>query len=54
MRSGSFAKHDLKAFGVSFNEYEYRLLEKASRATGRSKLNFIRYAIIKVAEEHVA
>jgi hypothetical protein len=36
---------------LPFNEYEYRQLEEASRRTGRSKLNFIRYAMLKMAAE---
>ena len=35
---------------MPFNEYEYRQLEEARR-TGRSKLNFIRYAMLKMAAE---
>ena len=45
------ANRDYKAIRLPFNEYEYRQLEEASRRTGRSKLNFIRYAMLKMAAE---
>lgn len=45
------APHDFKALRVGLNEYEYQILEEASRRAGRSKLNFIRYAVLKMAEE---
>lgn len=45
------AIRDFKAIRLPFNEYEYRQLEEASRSTGRSKLNFIRYAMLKFAAE---
>lgn len=44
------AKRDFNAVKVPFNEYEYTNLEFAAEITGRSKLNFIRYAILKEAE----
>lgn len=44
------AKRDFNAVKVPFNEYEYLNLEFAAEMTGRSKLNFIRYAILKEAE----
>lgn len=47
----SDATRDFKAIRLPFNEYEYRQLEEASRRTGRSKLNFIRYAMLKMAAE---
>lgn len=47
----SEANRDYKAIRLPFNEYEYRQLEEASRRTGRSKLNFIRYAMLKMATE---
>ena len=47
----SDASRDFKAIRLPFNEYEYRQLEEASRRTGRSKLNFIRYAKLKMAAE---
>ena len=47
----SEASRDFKAIRLPFNEYEYRQLEEASRRTGRSKLNFIRYAMLKMAAE---
>jgi len=45
------APHNFKALKVGFNEYEYQALEAASRKSGRSKLNFIRHAMLKMAEE---
>ena len=45
------APHNFKAVKVGFNEYEYQALEAASRKSGRSKLNFIRHAMLKMAEE---
>ena len=45
------ANRDFKAIRVPFNEYEFLKLEEATQATGRTKLNFIRYAILKLAEE---
>ena len=45
------AKRDFKAIRVPFNEYEYAKLDAAAPKTGRTKLNFIRWAILKLAEE---
>ena len=45
------ANRDYKAIRVPFNEYEYQILEEAAKKTGRSKLNYIRWAILKFAEE---
>lgn len=45
------AIRDYKAIRVPFNEYEYRQLEIAAQASGRTKLNFIRYAMLKLAKE---
>jgi hypothetical protein len=45
------AKHDFKAIRVPFNEYEYAILDEAAPKTGRTKLNFIRWAILKMADE---
>lgn len=45
------AIRDFKAIRVPFNEYEYQQLELASQLSGRTKLNFIRYAILKLAKE---
>ena len=36
---------------VPFNEHEYGILDEAARLTGRSKLNFIRWAILQMAEQ---
>lgn len=45
------ANRDFKSMRFPFNEYEYRQLELGSRLAGRSKLNFIRYAMLKLAKE---
>lgn len=45
------AKRDFKAIRVPFNEYEFEQLEALADKTGRSKLNVIRWAILKMAEE---
>ena len=45
------ANRDFKSMRFPFNEYEYRQLEIGSRLAGRSKLNFIRYAMLKLAKE---
>ncbi len=45
------AIRDYKAIRVPFNEYEYQQLEIASQLSGRTKLNFIRYAMLKLAKE---
>jgi hypothetical protein len=45
------ANRDYKGIRVPFNEYEYRKLEWVSTKTGRTKLNVIRTAILKMAEE---
>ncbi|WP_020405268.1 hypothetical protein [Hahella ganghwensis] len=45
------AKREFKAIRVPFNEYEYSKLEEVATKTGRTKLNVIRWAILKLAEE---
>jgi hypothetical protein len=45
------AIRDYKAIRVPFNEYEYRQLEVAAKLSGRTKLNFIRYAMLQLAKE---
>ena len=47
------ANRDFKAIRVPFNEYEYNMLDAGSSKTGRTKLNFIRYAILKLTEEEL-
>ena len=47
------ANRDFKAIRVPFNEYEYNMLNAGSGKAGRTKLNFIRYAILKLAEEEL-
>ena len=45
------ANHDYKAIRVPFNEYEYRILQNAAEKSGRTKLNYIRWAILRQASE---
>ena len=45
------AIRDYKAMRVPFNLYEFEQLELASQLSGRSKLNFMRYAMLKLAKE---
>lgn len=45
------AKRDFKAIRIPFNEYEYRQLEALAKATGRTKLNAVRWAILQMAAE---
>ena len=45
------ANRDFKGIRVGFNEYEYRILEEASRRAGRSKLNYIRHAMLTMAKQ---
>lgn len=45
------ANRDFKAIRVPFNEYEYKKLMEGAKLTGRSKLNFIRWAILKAVED---
>ncbi len=45
------APRDFKSIRIPFNEYEYRRLEEACKKTGRSKLNFIRHAMLQAADE---
>ncbi len=45
------AIRDFKAMRVPFNEYEFEQLTLACKLSGRSKLNFMRYAMLKLAKE---
>jgi len=40
-----------KTMSVPFNEYEYDQLLKGAKLTGRSKLNFMRHAMLTMAKE---
>lgn len=40
-----------KTISVPFNEYEYDQLIKGTNLSGRTKLNFVRYAMLKLAKE---
>ena len=43
-------KKDFKSIRVSFSEAEYNQLHEAAKIDGRSKLSFIRKAILEMAE----
>lgn len=45
------AKRNYKAITLSLNKYEYLLLEDIAKKTGRSKLNLIRWGILRLSEE---
>lgn len=45
------AARDYKALSLPLNQYEYEQLEAGCAISGRSKLNFIRQAILKFARE---
>ena len=45
------AIRNYKAMRVPFNQYEFEQLEVGSKLSGRSKLNFMRYAMLKFAKE---
>lgn len=40
-----------KSIRVSFSEHDYHQLDKASKKTGRTKLSFIRRAILEKADK---
>lgn len=48
------AKRDYKAIRVPFNEYEFAQLAELAKRTGRTKLNAIRWAILRMNEEEKA
>ncbi|MCF7970271.1 MAG: hypothetical protein K9L22_03780 [Methylococcaceae bacterium] len=45
------APRNFKTISVPFNEYEYEQLVKGINLSGRTKLNFVRYAMLKLAKE---
>ena len=45
------AKRTFKAMQVVFNEWEFKRLEAACEVTGRTKLGFVRFALLKVIDE---
>ena len=45
------ASRKFKTMSVPFNEYEYDQLLKGINLSGRSKLNFVRYAMLKFSKE---
>jgi len=40
-----------KTISVPFNEYEYKQLIKGTNLSGRTKLNFVRYAMLQLSKE---
>jgi hypothetical protein len=45
------AKRSYKAISMPFNQYEFEQLEIGARLSGRSKLNFLRFAMLKLVKE---
>ena len=45
------ANRDYKAMSVPFNQYEHEQLEIGVKLSGRTKLNFMRYAMLKLSAE---
>jgi len=45
------ASRDYKAIRVPFNKFEFHHLEELAIKTGRTKLNTIRWALLKLAEQ---
>jgi hypothetical protein len=45
------APRKFKTISVPFNEYEYDQLLKGANLAGRSKLNFMRYAMLTLAKD---
>lgn len=45
------ANRDYKAMRVPFNQYEYEQLELGAKLSGRTKLNFMRYAMLQLSKE---
>ena len=45
------APRTFKALRVTFNAYEYQLLEEIAKKTGRTKLSAIRWAIVQFAKK---
>ena len=45
------ASRDYKAIRVPFNRFEFNQLEELAVKTGRTKLNTIRWALLKLAEQ---
>ena len=44
------APRNHKKINVPFNEYEFQQLEEAAARTGRSKLNYLRWAMLEQAK----
>lgn len=42
-----------KRINVPFNEYEFQKLEEAAQRAGRSKLNYLRWAMLEQAKRDI-
>ena len=45
------ASRKFKTISLPFNKYEYEELIKGINLSGRSKLNFVRYAMLKLSKD---
>lgn len=45
--------HTYKTLSLALNEYHYTILDQAAEASGRSKMNFIRRAILEMAKSSI-
>ena len=45
------APRKFKTISVPFNEYEYEQLSEGIKLSGRTKLNFVRYAMLKLVKD---
>lgn len=45
------ARRDFKAMQLLLNQWEFERLEAACKKAGRTKLGFVRFAVLKLAEE---
>jgi hypothetical protein len=45
------AKRNFKSINVPLNAYEHEVLEKVSQSLGRTKLNTMRWALLKLFDE---
>ena len=45
------APRKFKTISVPFNEYEYDQLSEGIKLSGRTKLNFVRYAMLKLVKD---
>ena len=43
-----YAKRDFKEIRLPLNEFEFKLLDEKAKQAGRSRLNFIRWAVTQI------